>query len=188
MARYTIDSPEVAALLAGTYRCSPQSYFRIADDGRCFTFPVRRHLMELGINQKSATELMQQADIPYAEFVRNKVEKPVATGNEIPKKTRRLTVRIPLEEDEEDTVEAPIPKNCRYHLIKQGDYHGCFGMGKTVDSCCSRHLPKLRNLSMGYYTTGKASKSSTVENQTIRININNQYERRNQRSSRIDSR
>jgi hypothetical protein len=126
MPRYTIDSPEVQNLVRSVFRCSPQSYFRIDEEGKCRTVALRRHLMELGINQKSATELMQQADIPYAEFVRNKVEKPAATGNEIPKKTRRQTVRIPLEEDDEDTVDDSIPKNCRYHLIQQGDYFGAF--------------------------------------------------------------
>jgi hypothetical protein len=88
--------------------------------------------MELPMNQQAATQLIQQANIPYAEFIRNNVEKPVATAREIPKKNKRPTARSPVENKNEDDLEleeAPIEKirkHQRYQLVQQGDYHGCY--------------------------------------------------------------
>jgi hypothetical protein len=129
MPRYTIDSPEVASLLSGTHRCSPQSYFRIDEDGKCRTYPIRRLLMSLGINQKLATQLMQQANIPYAEFVRNKVENPAATVREDPEKDRRLEEIKEEARQLKEARQADKLSSKRFQLIettsgKHGTKHG----------------------------------------------------------------
>lgn len=76
--KFTVNSPGVQALVENTYRCSPQTYFRISEEtGECYVFAIRKAFIQLGMSAKTASRLLRDCDIPMAEFIRNDVQEPV---------------------------------------------------------------------------------------------------------------
>jgi hypothetical protein len=70
--RFTVNCPEIQALTLNTYRCSPQTYFRISEEtGECYVFAIRKAFIELGMSAKTASRLLRDCHIPTAEFIRN---------------------------------------------------------------------------------------------------------------------
>ena len=75
--RFTVNSPEVQALAANTYRCSRQTYFRISEEtGECYVFAIRKAFIQLGMSAKTASRLLRDCEIPTAEFIRNEPVEP----------------------------------------------------------------------------------------------------------------
>jgi hypothetical protein len=71
--KFSLDSPEVAALLANVWKSGTKSYYRIVD-GKHIQIPLRGELMTLGMCSKTATTLLSEANIPNGKFVYNKPE------------------------------------------------------------------------------------------------------------------
>jgi hypothetical protein len=85
--KFTLESPEVQALLSGVFRCSPQTYFRICPEtGKHFVYPIRKHLMALGMCSKTASLFLQKANLPFASFITNNREEEDSTPPEKPPK------------------------------------------------------------------------------------------------------
>jgi hypothetical protein len=131
--KFTIDSPEVAALLSGVFKCSPQTYYKISEeDKRHYVFPIRKHLMALGMNQKAATSLLKEANIPVGEFIGNKrieAKRPAqqTAEEEAPAIAKQEAQQLAEEQKEVKRLkaeEASISK--RYSLVRQGSYYGVF--------------------------------------------------------------
>ena len=125
MRHFKLDDREVADLLVGVFKCGVKRYFKISEaTGRHYTYPLRQHLMQLGIPKIEATALMAAADIPYAKYIRNeKPKKPAPVEITAEERAKQLA----LEEKTTKKLaaeEASISK--RYSLVRQGNYHGVY--------------------------------------------------------------
>jgi hypothetical protein len=89
--KMSLDDPAVSALFTDLYRSIGHKYYRM-DDGRCKIFPIKQHLMSLGIEAAAATKLLKEANLPVTEFVRNRTPKPPAVMPEELVKIIKTTV------------------------------------------------------------------------------------------------
>src|SRR5580704_8033615 len=69
--KMSLDDPAVSALFTDLYRSIGHKYYRM-EDGRCKIFPIKQHLMSLGIEGAAATKLLKEANLPVTPFIRNK--------------------------------------------------------------------------------------------------------------------
>jgi hypothetical protein len=87
MPKFTINDPEIAALLHDVRRCSGQTYYKInPETGEHYVYAIRKNLMNLGMSAKTATQVLKSADIPLIPFIRNEPpgpEKPEPSEAEI---------------------------------------------------------------------------------------------------------
>ena len=124
--KFTLESPEVTALLTGTYKCSPQTYFRVAETGKSFVYPIRKHLMALGMCSKTASLLLQRAELPLTPFGSNNREGANAPPPEKP--AEKSVPATPTEEEiEEKTVaKEEVANSKRFQFITTNS--GLFGV------------------------------------------------------------
>jgi hypothetical protein len=69
---YTLESPEVIAILHDVWRSTKRSYYRITPEGKHVAYAVKLELVALGICDTIASRLLQSADLPTAPFVHNR--------------------------------------------------------------------------------------------------------------------
>ena len=69
---YTLESPEVIAILQDVWKSSKGSYYRISPDGRHSACTVRQELVALGICPTIASRLLRDAVLPTARFIHNR--------------------------------------------------------------------------------------------------------------------
>jgi len=82
--------------------------------------------MQLGMNQKTATQLLQAANLPVGEFICNKprpaAARPIAD-------TAKVNIIIQHEDEElpeEAAVDFTKKGKQRYQLVQRGRYFGCY--------------------------------------------------------------
>ncbi len=144
--KFTLETPEVAALLAGTFRCSPQTYLRICSEtGTYFIYPIRKRLIALGMCSKTASALLKAANIQTVQFNRGEADPTPVPAPEKP--ARRGPPRTSEEEREAKRAKAEAAQNSkRYQLIvsasrkngatKHGIWDGV--AGTVLELFCSR--------------------------------------------------
>jgi hypothetical protein len=74
--QYTLDSPEVVAILCGLSRSGKQSYYRIIG-GKHVAIAARKQLLALGMCNKSASALLQAAPLLCSPFIHNRTARPI---------------------------------------------------------------------------------------------------------------
>ena len=77
--KFTVDSPEVVRILAGVWRSTKKSYYRIGEDGRHIAASIKLELVAAGVASSVASRILQAADLPCLPFVHNRSSKPKAT-------------------------------------------------------------------------------------------------------------
>jgi hypothetical protein len=114
------DSPLVQNALAGIYKSGRKIFFRINPDGQHQKISVSKALNVLEIPYENKVDLIHSFPFPELVFCSERMKTNAAA----------VAAKITREEadyDDEDTVEASMPKNCRYHLVEQNNgMHGCY--------------------------------------------------------------
>jgi hypothetical protein len=98
--RYTPESPEVASILNGVWKSGIKTYYRIDADGQHIDVRIREELIAaLGISSKLATRLLQQADLPCAQFVCTRAREKAAVQPVDDKRSCRHDMEAELEDE-----------------------------------------------------------------------------------------
>jgi hypothetical protein len=109
--KFSNSSPEVVAILDGAFKHGAKGYYRLTPEGKCEIYGIRSRLMALGIGSTTATQILERADIPTGEFIKNRVAKAKrlittvkADVEEYPKPTEVLSVAEVVGMEEEETA------------------------------------------------------------------------------------
>lgn len=107
--KMSLDDPAVADLFKDLYRSVGHKYFRI-EGTRCKVFPIKQHLMNLGMDSNNASRLLAEANLEVTPFVKNKTPRPPASRSaELPEVVRVIQATIEMHRPG-DTVEDTIPE------------------------------------------------------------------------------
>jgi hypothetical protein len=144
--KFTLETPEVAALLTGVFRRGIRTYYRTDEAGKPYVYPLRRELAALGMCAKTATGLMQ--GVPFAPYVSNKPPAP-----EKPAKKSG-----PTEEEREAKVAAKegVAQSKRFQFIttNSGKFGVWDGVSGRILSLFSRQEDAIAELTR--IKTGKS--------------------------------
>jgi hypothetical protein len=114
------DSPLVQEALAGIYKSGRKIFFKINADGHHEKLSVTNALGVLPITYENKVALIRAFPFRELAFSSERMKNSAAAN------AKKIAKQIGDENEDEDIVEAPIPKNCRYHFIQQGDYFGAY--------------------------------------------------------------
>ena len=75
--QFKLTDPPIALLFKDLYRSIGDKYWKMQET-RCKIFPIKRHLMLLGISSTGASKLLAEANLPVTKFTRNRTRESTA--------------------------------------------------------------------------------------------------------------